>query len=126
MKDKKIKISKKEFYDNGGFSNSNLFRKQIGKTNGWSYYKLVTEQKNMKTLQSILNEVGDMSDWKQEFENTLSTLQKLTQKLNQVRYADEIRNNKELSNMILHEVVNKMDSAYHSGAEILDKIKFGR
>lgn len=34
-----IKITKKEFYRGGGFSNPNLFRKQSG--NSWAYYQIV-------------------------------------------------------------------------------------
>jgi hypothetical protein len=34
-----IKITKKEFYGLGGFSNPNLFRKHNGKN--WDYYKTV-------------------------------------------------------------------------------------
>lgn len=33
-----MKISKEEFYQLGGFSNRNLYRKHNGKS--WSYYKI--------------------------------------------------------------------------------------
>lgn len=40
MKVGQVKISKKEFYLDGGFANPNLFRKQNG--NGWGYYRIVS------------------------------------------------------------------------------------
>ena len=41
MKDKKIKITKKEYDEKGGMENSKLFRLQWGDTeNQWNYYKL--------------------------------------------------------------------------------------
>ena len=122
MKDNKVKITKKEFYDLGGFENSNLFRKQVGKTNGWSYYKLVNE--SMKSLQSILEQNND--DWKAQFEKALGQLQALTKELNSVRFNDAVRSNRELSNKILFDVVNQMDNAYHNGADILTNTKLRR
>ena len=33
------RISKKEFYNSGGFSNSKLYRRQV-KSGGWKYYRI--------------------------------------------------------------------------------------
>lgn len=81
---------------------------------------------SMKSLQSILEQNDNSSDWKEQFEKTLSQLQALTQELNKVRFSDEVRRNRELSNTILHDVVNQMDNAYHNGADILTKLKLRR
>lgn len=36
---RKVRISKRAFYDMGGFSNPNLFRRDRGR--GWEYYRVV-------------------------------------------------------------------------------------